>query len=40
VLITDDGADRNELERIAAQGVEVHIVSPRGSVVEVIGGTH
>ena len=40
VLITDDGADRDELERIASLGVEVHIVSPRGSVVEVIGGSH
>lgn len=40
VLITDDSADRAELERIASQGVEVHIVNPSGSSVQVIGGSH
>ena len=39
VLITDDGADRAELERIAGLGVEVHIVKPGGGSAEVIGGT-
>jgi DeoR family transcriptional regulator of aga operon len=39
VLITDDSADRAELERIASLGVEVHIVNPSGSTAEVIGGS-
>jgi DeoR family transcriptional regulator of aga operon len=40
VLITDDSADRAELERIASLGVEVHIVNPRDHSAEVFGGDH
>lgn len=37
VLITDSTADSAELQRIAAAGVEVHVVSPGTTAVEVIG---
>jgi DeoR family transcriptional regulator of aga operon len=36
VLITDDSADRAELDRIAAHGVEVHVVHPGDNSVEVL----
>jgi len=37
VLITDDTGDRAELQRIAALGVEVHIVAPVDGSIEVLG---
>jgi DeoR family transcriptional regulator of aga operon len=40
VLITDDSADRAELERIASLGVEVHVVNSRNASAEVFGGDH